>query len=95
MHHRMTPLDIHDHPQVPTYRHANTRKREQSNHLASQSTRQARSGRYEPKPPFLGEFAVSLLVEFHVTENGEGHEEDEVGVEEDEPGLGDVTVVWC
>jgi len=29
-----------------------------------------------------------------VAENGEGHEEDECCVEEDESGLGDVAVVW-
>lgn len=89
----MSPPNIHDAPKIPDHCTSDAHEREQADHLASQRTRQARTSSEQPEPPGIGEFAVSLLVEFDVGEDGEGHEKDESRVQEDQAGLGDVTVV--
>lgn len=91
--HRMPLFDVQNLPQVPNNSSADCRKGEQAHHLTSQSTSQPKSSGKQPSPPSPGKFLISVLVEFHVAKKGKGHEEDEMGVKENESGLGNVAVV--
>lgn len=91
----MTFFHVQDLPQIPQDCRSNTHEGEQSNHLAPQRAGKSCSGSKKPEPPSPRKLAVSLLVEFDVTEDRKSHEEHERSVKQDESRLGDVTVIWA
>lgn len=105
----MATLDIENPPKVPHDSCADAQESEETNHLATEGARKRCTGRQKPEPPSRREFAggsastlqlvwhvpVALLVELDVSEQGQGHEENQSRVEKDKTSLSDVGVVLC
>lgn len=92
-HHSVTLFDIQNLPQIPQDSSSDTHKRKESDHLAPKGTCQCCTGRQKPEPPCLRKFPISLLVEFDIAEDRQGHEEDKRGVQEDKTSLDNMSVV--
>lgn len=92
-HHRVAALDVEDTPEVPDNSSADGKECEEADHLAPEGEGKGGACRNHPEPPVAAELAVTLLVELDVAEEGERHEENEGGVEENKACLGNVPVV--
>jgi hypothetical protein len=89
----LSAVDVEERPEVNGDWDTDGEEGKGTNVLGRDDAAETDAGQEEPLPPLAAEGGVSELVEADVAPDGESHEQDKGGIEEDESGLANVGVV--
>ena len=89
----LSAVDVEKRPEINGDGNTDGEEGEGTDVLCRDDAAEADTGQEQPLPPLAAEGDMAKLVEADVAPDGEGHEENEGGIEEDESGLANVGVV--